>query len=790
MKLYLLLQHSQVRTVTLDNHPWNDIWGGPYGSKTWTGLPAGEYTLTESYPGDNSFDYTSNITLPDTFELGPSKTFNVVNTPEKGSITVTKSGLEGNDQAIFSLSGPGGPYSDITLSEGGSDGWDNLQYGSYTITESYPSGNVYTYQTDLSSDPVVIGSGNKNPTIEVENTAEKGSIVVTKTGLLGDDTAIFSLSGPGGPYADIELSEGESDGWNNLPYGTYTVTESYPDGNIYNYTTVDVPTNVEVNSQTPEEINVTNNPIYGKVTLSKLYIGDVVDSFFYLKGDDGNYYMQDGTVAATRDAAKVTIGTQGGTATWENLPHQEYTIEEDDIAGYSQSITPESFTLSKSSKHQYVVATNTQIPGRIELEKVYDGEPTEAYFYLRGEDGKYYGQFGVGYNDLHTWMPWLYRTINGEGSIYWMNLPWQEYTIYEVTPSGYTSEFNPEMPITIDGETPEQTVSVTATNRELGSIEIFKTDAETGEPLGGSTFALYKEGSWILQDTQVLGSDGHYKWEDLEWGTYMVREETAPTGYLVCPDQIVVIGENQRHYTLTQEIADPRIPGEITLNKSGLGTTSVAGFTLYDSGNNPVGSEKTITGDGSVTWDDLEWDTYKIVETTVPSGYNKMADITGIVIDSRDEDQQSYTFDRTNTRIPRGSVTLNKSGLNSTDVAGFTLYNSDGAAVGGEKRITGNGTVSWTNLPRDTYKIVETTVPSGYSKMSDITGIVVSSAQLNHSFSRTNSKRTTTVIEVLGIQELPFTGMNPAIPISGIGSILAGGLMVILSFIRRKFRRK
>jgi uncharacterized surface anchored protein len=167
-----------------------------------------------------------------------------------------------------------------------------------------------------------------------------------------------------------------------------------------------------------------------------------------------------------------------------------------------------------------------------------------------------------------------------------------------------------------------------------------------------------------------------------------------------------------------------------------------------------------------------------------------MADITGIVVGSN---QRDYTFDRSNSKIvrTRGSITLNKSGLDSDDTAGFTLYDSRGAAVEGEKRITGNGTVRWDNIPFDTYKIVETTVPGGYNRMSDITGIVVGSAQRNYTFDRTNSKTPPGGgIEVLGITELPFTGMHPAIPISGISSILIGGFMVVASFIRKKFGRK
>jgi hypothetical protein len=73
--------------------------------------------------------------------------------------------------------------------------------------------------------------------------------------------------------------------------------------------------------------------------------------------------------------------------------------------------------------------------------------------------------------------------------------------------------------------------------------------------------------------------------------------------------------------------------------------------------------------------------------------------------------------------------------------------------------------------------------------MDDITGIVVESGNLRHTFDRTNTKTPPGELEVLGIQELPFTGMHPAIPISGITMILGGAAMFIAS-IRKKFRRK
>jgi len=41
-------------------------------------------------------------------------------------------------------------------------------------------------------------------------------------------------------------------------------------------------------------------------------------------------------------------------------------------------------------------------------------------------------------------------------------------------------------------------------------------------------------------------------------------------------------------------------------------------------------------------------------------------------------------------------------------------------------------------------------------------------------------------IQVLGIQELPFTGMSPAIPVSGLVTMLSGVSMIVISLLRRR----
>ncbi len=306
------------------------------------------------------------------------------------------------------------------------------------------------------------------------------------------------------------------------------------------------------------------------------------------------------------------------------------------------------------------------------------------------------------------------QTVSNGGTASWGELPYGDYYIVEDF-NGITNVYtysvgNPVANITVGGDE-SLTIENTA---EKGSIEIFKTDATTGLPLGGSTFELYKWGSWNLISTVVLGADGHYKWEDLPYGLYKVVETIAPTGYLLAPPVEVTLDSETPNVVLKKEIADPRIPGKVTIIKrdeSGA-TLDGAGFTLYykDSGN-PVMPERFTSG-GMVTFDGLGWGTYIISETTVPGGFNKAGDVEVTIGPSNAEAGVAVTI--TNTKTP----------------------------------------------PPPTPPSPPTTTTTGGG------------------------------IQVLGIQELPFTGMNPVIPISGVSTIFAGGLMVVLSTIRRRFRRK
>ncbi len=76
-------------------------------------------------------------------------------------------------------------------------------------------------------------------------TPQTGSITVNKSGLVGSDVAIFTLTGPTGqvdPVVTVDNNDADatypsSYTWGSLPFGSYTLTETYPaTGNTYTYT--------------------------------------------------------------------------------------------------------------------------------------------------------------------------------------------------------------------------------------------------------------------------------------------------------------------------------------------------------------------------------------------------------------------------------------------------------------------------------------------------------------------------------------------------------------------------
>jgi len=115
---------------------------------------------------------------------------------------------------------------------------------------------------------------------------------------------------------------------------------------------------------------------------------------------------------------------------------------------------------------------------------------------------------------------------------------------------------------------PAQTVTITGGNETTlkitnqlakGEIRVLKIDKETGEPLEGAMFGLYRDGKLIAEAKS--GKDGYAIFKDIAFGEYEIKELSAPVGYNRSEDVLkAVVGKDGS--VLLFEVTNERIPGE------------------------------------------------------------------------------------------------------------------------------------------------------------------------------------------------------------------------------------
>lgn len=119
-----------------DSHAF-DCSGGNY---LFTGLPTGDYTITETHPAEWEAAFSPETV---TVHKDETATATVINTRDSGSLTVTKQvrGECTSNAFEILISGPGGYLASHTFDcSGGSHTFTSLPPGDYTITETVPVG--------------------------------------------------------------------------------------------------------------------------------------------------------------------------------------------------------------------------------------------------------------------------------------------------------------------------------------------------------------------------------------------------------------------------------------------------------------------------------------------------------------------------------------------------------------------------------------------------------------------------------------------------------------------------
>lgn len=361
--------------------------------------------------------------------------------------------------------------------------------------------------------------------------------------------------------------------------------------------------------------------------------------------------------------------------------------------------------------------------GKIEIQKV-SSNPSftngNSNYSLAG------AQFTItGPNDFNTT---LTTDANGYASTN-DKLPFGAYTIREtVAPKGYilnTTTFT----VTLNGNTPVVSSVITAKQSisedpKGGIIKVIKYDSETNgvaqgsATLCGAVFEIYDKNDNLVS-TINCGSNNFGTSNILPFGTYTVKEKSAPNGYLLTSETYdAVISEtndttSQSDVTIKNVVIKGHI--EITKYKTSIkedGTLaepsafSGVKFTLKSKTSGTIYTPVSEVTDenGKILFTNLPYDTYEIIEE-LPEGY-KVSDIPDVTIS---ENGKTYKIDVVN-EVKTAMISIEKHTKDDINISGIP-FNISGKTLDGRNFIittttNAEGKIS-TTAPFGEYTITE-----------------------------------------------------------------------------------
>lgn len=260
-----------------------------------------------------------------------------------------------------------------------------------------------------------------------------------------------------------------------------------------------------------------------------------------------------------------------------------------------------------------------------------------------------------------------------------------------------------------------------------GTIKGIKVN-ETDEPLENALFGLFNtDCEEFTADNAIMTSEsdskGEFGFEEVPFGSYIVREIAAPTGYVLSDESYpVTVSENEE--TINIRTVNDKIRGNVTVTKIDEeypdNRLSGAEFTVYSDEKCEIEVGKlSETEKGVYLLENLEYGKYFLKETVAPDGF---------IIDENaypfSIEKDGETIAISNTEVGKGFINKPEKGgveITKTDIStgqlipncGIEILDKDGNVVV-QGRTDDKGIVKFDMLRVGDYFYREFDAPDGY----------------------------------------------------------------------------
>ena len=508
---------------------------------------------------------------------------------------------------------------------------DNVIPGTYTITETVaPAG--HSLDPNAAQSGIVVSAFQttnvsyiwKNPTLTnvtvVKKDATTGANIDGASFQLWNDVnASHTLDAGDTKIGAAVQTTGGTYTWTGLGYGNYLIQEvSPPAGYSLPATTVQSFSISAQNSGTTRTFTFNDPEIPSSIKVVKL---DAVTNAPLAGAVFGLRSTPTGA-----DITTCTTATDGSCTFSGLLFGTYYVVEEKPPTGYQLSNPstqgPITIDASNAGTTQTLTFSNPHTLSSLTVKKV-DAESNAP---LAGATFELHSGSATGtlVGTCSTTLPSGTCSIGSLdfGSYYWVET---------AVPTGYNlPAVTVQGPITINAGNAGTTFAVTTFSdpRKLTDITVVKEDAVDQSKLDGAVFALRNTagGSNLATCATLAGS---CTFANLDFGTYYVVEITPPVGYSLPavtvqgPYTITTANAGQ---PITVTFLDPRLPGTIQAEKvDAQGGAGLPGAIFDLHSGSPTGSvvgTQTSDASGNVTFTDVAFGTYYVVERTPPLGYS------------------------------------------------------------------------------------------------------------------------------------------------------------------------